>query len=210
MPVLRIAQQRGDAPHRYRIEITATDIPNLPPLQFGRDIAFELTPHDGERIRWYLEDYLQFDEDPAPQIARDVEAFMAACGHGLFRSLFEGAHQGVQLWAMIEPHLAATRVEITTGISEASAIPWELIRNPHTGTFLALSVASFVRAQREAQITLAPSGEADKVRILLVICRPQGGDDVPFRSVAGRLLATFLGRAGCASTSHSRYLEPTS
>ena len=28
MPVLRIAQQRGDAPHRYRIEITATDIPN--------------------------------------------------------------------------------------------------------------------------------------------------------------------------------------
>jgi hypothetical protein len=56
MPVLRINQQHGDAPHRYRIEITATDIPNFAPLQFGRDIAFELTPQDGERIRWYLED----------------------------------------------------------------------------------------------------------------------------------------------------------
>ena len=32
MPVLRINQQRGDAPHRYRIEITATDIPNFAPL----------------------------------------------------------------------------------------------------------------------------------------------------------------------------------
>jgi hypothetical protein len=43
------------------------------------DIAFELTPQDGERIRWYLEDYLQFEADPAPLIARDVEALMAAC-----------------------------------------------------------------------------------------------------------------------------------
>jgi hypothetical protein len=162
VPVLRIYQQRGDAPHHYRIEITATEIPNLALSPFTRDIAFELTPQDGERIRWYLEDYLQFDEDPAPQIAGDVEAFMAACGDGLFRSLFEDTHQGVQLWAMIGPHLAATRVEITTGISEATAIPWELIRNPHTGTFLALSAASFVRTQREAQITFAPAGEVEK------------------------------------------------
>jgi hypothetical protein len=150
VPVLRINQQRGDAPHRYRIEITATDIPNFAPLQFGRDIAFELTSQDGERIRWYLEDYLQFDEDPAPQIARGVEALMAECGDVLFRGLFEGTHQSIQLWTMIEPHLSATRVEITTGISEATAIPWELIHNPHTGTFLALSAASFVRTQRGA------------------------------------------------------------
>src|SRR5258708_29129118 len=187
MPVLRINQQHGDAP-RYRIEITATDIPNFAPLQFSRDIAFELTPQDGERIRWYLEDYLQFDEDPAPRIARGVEALMAECGDGLFRSLFEGAHQAIQLWTMIEPHLSATRVDDTTGTSEATAIPWELIRNPHAGTFLALSSASFVRTQREAQNTLAPAGEAEKVRILLVICRPQGGEDVPLRAVAGRLV----------------------
>jgi len=56
MPVLRINQQRGDAPHRYRIEITATEIPNFQQLQFSCDIGFELTPDDGERIRWYLED----------------------------------------------------------------------------------------------------------------------------------------------------------
>jgi hypothetical protein len=188
MPVLRIVQLRGDASHRYRIEITATDIPNFAPLQFSRDIAFELTPQHGERIRWYLEDYLQFDEDPAPQIARGVEALMAECGEGLFHRLFEGTYHGMQLWTMIEPHLSATRVEITTGISEATAIPWELIRNPHTGTYLALSVASFVRTQRETQATLAPTGDAEKVRVLLAICRPQGGEDVPFRSVAGRLV----------------------
>jgi hypothetical protein len=89
---------------------------------------------------------------------------------------------------MIEPHLSATRVEITADISEATAIPWELIRNPPTKQFLALSAKSFVRTQRETQITLAPAGEVEKVRILLVICRPQGGKDVPFRSVASRLV----------------------
>jgi len=188
MPVLRIAQQRGDAPHRYRIEVVATDIPNFGTLQFSSEITFELTPQDGERIRWYLEDYLQFDEDPAPQIARGVEESMAAYGDKLFGSLFAGSAPGIQLWTMIQPYLPATRVEITTGISEATAIPWELIRNPNNGKFLALSVASFVRTQRESQITPAPAGQADKVRILLVICRPQGGEDVPFRSVAGRLV----------------------
>ena len=30
--------------------------------------------------------------------------------------------------------------------------------------------------------------EAGPVRVLLVICRPRAGDDVPFRSVAGRLI----------------------
>jgi hypothetical protein len=189
VPVLRINQQRGDAPHRYRVEVSTTEIPGLASQQFSRDIRFELTPQNSERIRWYLEDYLQFDEDPAPQIARSVEAFMADCGDGLFRSLFEGGPPTAsRLWATIEPHLAYTRVEITTGISEATAIPWELIRNPHTRTFLALSTESFVRTQREAQTTLAPTGEAEKVRILLVICRPRGGEDVPFRSVAGRLM----------------------
>lgn len=187
-PVLRIAQQRGNAPHHYRIEVTATEIPHFAPQQFGSDIAFELTAQDGERIRWYLEDYLQFDEHPAPEIAQGIEAFMAELGDKLFRSLFESGHEARQLWTLIEPHLPSTRIEVTTGISEATAIPWELIRNPHTKTFLALSAASFVRTQRASQVMLAPMGEAEKVRILLVICRPHGGEDVPFRSVASRLV----------------------
>jgi hypothetical protein len=69
-------------------------------------------------------------------------------------------------------------VEITTGIAEATAIPWELIRNPDTGTNLALSAQAFVRTQQAAQLSLAPRAEAEKVRIILVICRPKAGKDV--------------------------------
>jgi tetratricopeptide (TPR) repeat protein len=188
VPILRINQHPGGAPNHYRVDVSAVEIPNFQPQSFSRTIDFGMLPQDGERIRWYLEDYLQFDEDPAPAIANRVEGLMVECGEALFRSIFEGLNEGIQLWTLIQPHLSSTRIEITTGIAEATAIPWELIRNPHTRTNLALSAQAFVRTQRAAQLTLAPQAEATKVRILLVICRPKGGEDVPFRSVAGRLV----------------------
>jgi tetratricopeptide (TPR) repeat protein len=120
---------------------------------------------------------------------------MKNCGERLFQGIFDGSRAAIQLWTQVEPHLSSTRIEVTTGIAEATAIPWELIRDPTTGTNLALSVQAFVRAQRGARPTLAPQqDQAEKVRILLVICRPKGGEDVPFRSVAGRL-ATRLSDA---------------
>ncbi|MBM3150188.1 MAG: CHAT domain-containing protein, partial [Chloroflexi bacterium] len=90
-------------------------------------------------------------------------------------------------------------VEIVTGVREAAAIPWELIRDPKTDTPLALRARTFVRAQpqpaQRPQLPPLPrlSGErpgerVGPIRILLVICRPGGGEDVPFRSVASRLI----------------------
>ena len=164
------------------------EIPDRAKLSFDCDIEFELTPENAERIRWYLEDYLQFDEEPAPQIAAGVEAFMAQCGEQLFHKIFEGSAAAIKLWSNLEPHLTTTRVEIAAGVAEATAIPWELIRDPNSKAFLALSAAAFVRSQHGGQPVLPPASEAAKVRILLVISRPQRGEDVPFRSVAGRLV----------------------
>ncbi len=113
---------------------------------------------------------------------------MAERGEALFRAIFEGRNDAVQLWAFVEPHLSSTRIQVVTGIAEATAIPWELIRNLHTGVNLALSAQAFVRSQQGGPPSLAPGKVADKVRILLAICRPGAGEDVPFRSVAGRLV----------------------
>ncbi|MCC2111468.1 MAG: CHAT domain-containing protein [Hyphomicrobiales bacterium] len=186
MRLLRIIQQPGSAAGKHRIAVEA-QVPNLQTLSFAREIEFSLTAEDDERIRWYLEDYLQFVHDPAPKLAAGVEALMRERGEELFRALFEGQPNATRLWAAVEPHLSATRIEIATGVAEATVIPWELMRNPDTGVRLALSATSFVRAQPGGQTTLAPAA-AEKVRILLVISRPSAGEDVPFRSVAGRLI----------------------
>ncbi len=88
MPTLRIVQHPGSAENRYRIEVSAEDIPGFQPQTLSTEIAFALSPQDRERIRWYLEDFLQFDQDPAPLIAERVEALMVECGEMLFRNIF--------------------------------------------------------------------------------------------------------------------------
>jgi tetratricopeptide (TPR) repeat protein len=188
MPTLRISQQPGSGPGKHQIAVSAENIPGIQNLSFSREIEFALSPREAERIRWYLEDYLQFDEDPAPQIAARVETLMAERGEDLFRKIFAGRDDASQLWTLAQLHLPQTRIEIATGVAEATAIPWELIRNPFTRANLALSVRSFVRAQPGAQAALAPSQGAGKVRILLAICRPSAEKDVPFRSVASRIV----------------------
>src|SRR5262245_11747400 len=57
MAVLRINQQPGSAPNRYRIDVSAADVPSFRPTRFSQEIEFALSPQDRERIRWYLEDY---------------------------------------------------------------------------------------------------------------------------------------------------------
>ncbi len=189
MPILRINQNPGRAEGFYRIDVGVEEIPGLQSQRVGVEIEFALSPQDREDIRWYLEDYLQFHQDPAPRIAKRVEERMAAIGDALFRAIFQGSDDARDLWAALRPHLADTRIEVTTGIAEATAIPWELIRDPRTGTPLVLSAVAFVRGQPGAVAALAPrEREAAEVRILLVICRPKAGEDVPFRSVAGRLV----------------------
>jgi hypothetical protein len=41
MPILRINQQPGDAPNRYRIDVSAVDVPNFQPQSGSRQIEFE-------------------------------------------------------------------------------------------------------------------------------------------------------------------------
>ena len=73
----------------------------------------------------YLEDYLQYPVDPAPQIARGVEMRLAALGEDLFRHVFQN-RDTIRIWDVMVADLAGTRVEVATGADAAAGIPWEL------------------------------------------------------------------------------------
>jgi hypothetical protein len=79
-------------------------------------------------------------------------------------------------------------VEVATDVKGATALPWELLRDPKTDEALALRAKAFVRTYTKPAQKVHKPQPADKVRILLVICRPGGGADVPFRSVSGTML----------------------
>ncbi len=163
---------------------------------------FTLSPQDQEDLRWYLEDYLQYPLDPAPTIAARIETRMHDIGIELFRNVFQSSDDARDLWSELRKILNDTRVEIVTEVKEATSIPWELLRDPRTDEPLALNAKAFVRAPTNPvrrpppQPSPASQGrDAKRIRILLAICRPNAGADVPFRSVASRIVKSLSDEA---------------
>lgn len=120
---------------RYRVNLTS-DNPGLT-LQQEVEFDFHLDPQDQEAIRWYLEEYLDKPFDPNPEIAARTEQRMADLGSELFKNIFKD-DLAVGWWAMVVNDLANYRVQIATSVAGATAIPWELLRDPDSEITLAL------------------------------------------------------------------------
>jgi tetratricopeptide (TPR) repeat protein len=168
-----------------------------------------MTEVEQARLRWYLEEYLERNAAPAPQVAAGVERRMAEIGQALFTAIFEANRDTMRLWNDVCDNLADTRIEISAGVLEAHALPWELLRDPRTGAPLALTSREFVRVQ--SQVARAPRMAEvvdGPVRILMAICRPSGAHDVPFRSVAIHIVKA-LTEAGSAAVDLDVLRPPT-
>ena len=149
---------------------------------------------DGERIRWYLEDYAEFPADPAPAIARTAEQRLARAGEELFSRVFSSP-DAIGIWDRARDQLSEIRVEVDTDPGAGPGLAWELLRDPARDSALALAAGTFVRTHLQAAgHPPLPEPAGDRLRVLLVICRPGGRDDVPFRSVAGRLVRGGAGQ----------------
>ena len=186
MQQLRI-QQRPEAEGRHRVDLDLTG--DGSPRAATATFPFSLSSQDEEDLRWYLEEFLQYPQEPAPTVARRVEGRIAEIGTTLFQAVFEANNDTRRIWSRVEERLPETRIEIISGVTEAATIPWELLREPAADVALALTAHSFVRAQpNTARAPRLPAIKEGKIRILLVLCRPRGDRDVPFRSVASQLI----------------------
>jgi hypothetical protein len=188
MPTIRLTQS-ASGQDKYHVEIAAEFEGQARQVAVA-ELGFKLSAQDQEDLRWYLEDYLQYPLDPAPKIAGRVEGRIGEIGTELFRGIFQANDDTRDLWASLRNTLSETRVEVIAGVREATELPWELIRDPRTDLPLALRASAFVRAQPRATQRPAMRRQVGSgpIRILLVICRPSKGNDVPFRSVASRIL----------------------
>jgi hypothetical protein len=187
MPRLRITQSNDDR-GRHRVDLEF-QVKKAPRQTATATFDFSLEEKDQDDLRWYLEDFLQFPQDPNPKIAARVERRMAEIGKDLFVKVFHSSDDARDLWAELRAKLDGTHVEVVTSVEGATAIPWELIRDPKTDVPLALRAAVFARAHpRPAQQPQVPRTKSGPIRILLVICRTDVEKEVPFRSVASRLI----------------------
>jgi hypothetical protein len=187
--VLRVTDQRpGGGARRVRVRLEGA---RVVPREAVREFGWVAAADDAELVRWYLEDYAEFPADPAPNVARRAEGRLADLGSDLFAQVF-GAGDAAQLWTLATSGaggLAGVRLEVDADPQDVPGLPWELLREPSTGAGVVLGAGEFVRTHLQAaRQAVLPQPAGDRLRVLLVICRPGGGDDVPFRSVASRLV----------------------
>ncbi|MFT5470278.1 MAG: tetratricopeptide (TPR) repeat protein [Verrucomicrobiales bacterium] len=160
-------------------------------LDGSAEIDFTLTESEREELRWYLEDYLTQADTIEKIVPEQVESLMESKGVELYTKVLAAVPSTQAIWFAIREKLADLRVEITTPVTEAASIPWELMRDPQSDSAIALRVESFVRVQSNSNISFVtvPKLRKDRrVRLLYVVCRPSGVADVQLRAVANRVL----------------------
>jgi tetratricopeptide (TPR) repeat protein len=165
--------------------------PGVAPREAVAQFGYAPDTGDAELVRWYLEDYAEFPADPAPAIARRAEARLAAVGRDLFGRVFRSGDPA-SLWTLATSaagRLSRLRVEVDADPADVPGLPWELLRESGTGGPVVLAAGQFVRTHLQStRMARLPEPSGDHLRVLLVICRPGGREDVPFRSVASRLV----------------------
>jgi len=191
MTTLRIRQ---GALNRDEYPITLTlKRPDRPDLEAEAKITFALTPEEQAELRWYMEDYLVRSEAVEDVQVEQVEACMRQRGEKLYTKVLTANGNTQAIWFAIREQLADLRIEITTGIAAAAAIPWELMRDSASDSAIALRVQAFVRVQSNPNIAFVPVPAAEgRIRLLYVVCRPNGKDDVglpPCRRTRSRCTA---------------------
>jgi len=185
---LRIEQESlGGGKHTIKLTL---ERPSQPNLSAKAEIEFALTAPEQEDLRRYMEDYLTRPESIEAIEVEQIEQWMMRRGEELYTKVLAANMDTQAIWFAVREQLADLRVEITTGIAEAASIPWELMRDPQSDSAIALRVQSFVRVQSDPNLSFVPVPPANegRVRLLYVVCRPGGRNDVELRAVANRLL----------------------
>ncbi|NES19536.1 MAG: hypothetical protein F6K41_11550 [Symploca sp. SIO3E6] len=75
MTLTQHAQSQSDC---YSVEITLAG--NCDRATGDAHFEFKVNVKDREKIRWYLEDFLEYPQDPAPKIAANIEQQMIDIG----------------------------------------------------------------------------------------------------------------------------------
>jgi hypothetical protein len=111
MRTLRLVQRATTIRGLHQVDIAIEGDGPQPAAR--AQVRLDLGVKELERLRWYLEDYLEYPVDPAPKIAAQVEQDMVELGNGLFRGVFEASEEGRRIWA-------ASAVTLTTPGSRSS------------------------------------------------------------------------------------------
>ncbi len=120
---------------------------------------------------------------------RRVEARVRQLSREIGAQVFADAPAAGDILNLISDEVLESKLHVRVSVDPATPwIPWEILIAPGKDSPLSLSAASFLRLSDTQEFEAAPTDQHEVLRVLLVVARPDGDDDVPFRSVASRIV----------------------
>ena len=151
--------------------------------------ASPLDEKDAEAARWFLEDYPRIEGPSSHPLAERIENNLLEAGRTLGEILFGSIAETTAIASRMPGDQSLLDLCVTvTEPPEGPWIPWELLTIPGHALPLSLETSSFTRLAEPGRGKVERTSDGT-LRVLLVVARPSGESDVPFRSVAGRMLA---------------------
>lgn len=142
----------------------------------------EFEQSDGEALRWLMEDSPRLGPETVKSARIQAEARLKYFG----AQLFDALRQPLQS-ALGDRSLDRVALSVVDPEGLTRHWPWELLSQDELQ--IALACQSFTRRVGRAPSRLSTSQRAGPLRLLFVVARPRGPQDVAFRSVASRVLA---------------------
>lgn len=147
-----------------------------------------LDHEDATDTRWLLEDHPRLRGRSSDPIASRIAERLHTLAADLRQAVFESSEDARPISEALADNQLLNRLHVTVDEPQTAPwTPWELMLAPSSNDPLSVLAASFTRIS-PSTAQAQPPLKSDKLRILLVTSRPSGEDDVPFRSVASRIV----------------------
>lgn len=163
------------------------------PTPDASSFSWPLSQDDHEGLRWYLEDYLSVPFAVYEERGAELASGLATWGEAIFDVLF-GSSVARNAYELVRTSTARTELIIRSSSPALLGLPWELLVDPVRRKPLALDGLGPVRSvpsEASGQPTIDVDLAGDRLRVLLVICRPMGASDVAFRMIGRHMLESL-------------------
>ncbi|MEU8242349.1 tetratricopeptide repeat protein [Actinoplanes missouriensis] len=152
-------------------------------------LLWSMNADDAEELRWYLEDYLRAPYGVYQQRGEQVAARLDEWGRAAFGAVFDGSRAARDAYVRLRDRGVPLEVVVRSAVAERLGLPWELLHDPARPAPLVLDGVRVRRALPTADLAGTFRVAGERLRVLMVISRPAGEDDVGYRMVARPLLA---------------------
>lgn len=138
-------------------------------------------------LRFYLEDYLRLPSGVYQVRGAAVQQNLPDWGTAVFRAVFAGG-PARDAYLKLRARQGGTLLVFRSEDPALLARPWELMRDPARPTPLALDLAGVSRSLPTQQLADTVPVPGGKLRVLMVIARPEGRTDIGYQMIARPLL----------------------